>query len=67
MISCLFQLVSTGAILWVRSLRGVDGWLDTALLIVAVVSVLLILPVFAVLKQRIKEIDGGEEEDAAIY
>lgn len=53
--------------MWVRGISGVDGWADAVLLIVAVVSVVLILPVFAVLKQRLREIDGGEEEDAAIY
>ncbi|MGI5963848.1 MAG: hypothetical protein ACOX7N_09095 [Lawsonibacter sp.] len=62
---CLIQLV--GALL-LFALRGViQGWMDTLLLVLAVLDLAAIPPVFWVLKERIKEIKGGELDVARKY
>lgn len=62
---CLLQLLTAAVLLGVRGL--VDGWLDGLLLVLALADLACIPPVFIVLKQRLKEIKGGELDAAGKY
>lgn len=62
----LLQLLSAGALLWLRAMMG-DGALSNALLILAVVDLAVIPPSFLVLYQRMKEIERGELDEARKY
>lgn len=62
----LLQVLSAVILLWCRSLCPVR-WLNAALLVLAVLDLASILPSLAVLKQRMKEIEGGELDAARKY
>ena len=46
---------------------GLDDFLGGLLLVVALVDLALIVPVWICLKQRLHEIEGGEEDAAGQY
>ena len=55
-------------LLWVRArFFPQDGAVRLILLILAVIDAALIIPIFIVRYQRIKEITGGEEDEASQY
>ncbi|MGE4276304.1 MAG: hypothetical protein AB7E30_03890 [Lawsonibacter sp.] len=62
----LFQMGSVFLLLWLRT-QTVYVWLNTLLLVLAAVNLITILLVWIVLKQRIKEIEGGEFDVARQY
>lgn len=43
------------------------GWGSTVLLVLAIASFALLLPLFITLRQRLQEIEGGEEDEACQY
>ena len=53
-------------LLWLRTWVPA-GWVGGLLLAIAVLDLLLIPPVFVVLRQRLKEIEGGELDAAGQY
>lgn len=53
-------------LLWMRG-HTQTGWLDALLLILAVVDLATIPPAFVVLRQRMREIQRGELEEARRY
>ena len=53
-------------LLWLRTWVPA-GWVGGLLLAIAVLDLLLIPPVFVVLRQRLKEIKGGELDAAGQY
>ncbi len=58
----------TGIILLV--LRGhyhIDGFWGTVLLIIAVLELGMLIPIWILLRTRLKEIEGGEEDAATQY
>lgn len=63
---CLAQLVTVAVLLCGRLVVD-EGWLDALLLVLALVDIASIPPVFIVLKERIKEIKGGELDAAGKY
>ncbi len=60
------QGISALVLLWIRELVDL-GWLDGPLLVLAVIDLATIPPAFIVLRQRIKEIEGGELDAARKY
>lgn len=62
----VIQGLSVLALVWVRSLVE-TGWLDTLLLVLAVLDLGAIPPSFVVLRQRMNEIEGGELDAARKY
>lgn len=62
----LAQLLTVAVLLGAR-LVVTQGWLDTLLLVLALADLISIPPVFFVLKERMKEIKGGEFDAARKY
>jgi len=62
----LLQVLCAVVLLWCRG-RNPIHWLDAVLLVLALLDLASIVPSVAVLKQRIKEIEGGELDAARKY
>ena len=64
--SIIFLL--TGCILLVlRGYYHIDGFWGAVLLIIAVLELGMLIPIWILLKTRLKEIEGGEEDAATQY
>ena len=61
------QLLSAAVFAALCVIPDLPGWAVTLFLVLAAVSVLLIFPVLILLKQRFKEIEGGELDEAGQY
>ncbi len=58
----------TGIILLVlRGYYHIDGFWGTVLLIIAVLELGMLIPIWILLRTRLKEIEGGEEDAATQY
>ena len=60
------QLLSVLVLLWLRGLSK-TGWLDTLLLVLAVLDLAVIPFSAVVLRQRLREIERGELDEARKY
>ena len=60
------QLLPVLVLLWLRGLSK-TGWLDTLLLVLAVLDLAVIPFSAVVLRQRLREIEGGELDEARKY
>ena len=60
-------VLSAVVVLWLRWLLRPGGLLSALMLVMAVADILLLLPLAVSLRQRLKEIEGGEEEEAHQY
>lgn len=65
-LSTLFQIMTIGALLYARSCTDI-GWLRDLALFLAVADLITIPFTFAVLRQRMREIEKGELEEAKKY
>lgn len=65
-LSTLFQLLTVGALLYARSCTDI-GWLRNLALFLAAADLITIPFTFAVLRQRVREIEKGELEEAKKY
>lgn len=65
-LSTLFQLMTVGALLYARSCTDI-GWLRNLTLFLAAAGLITIPFTFAVLRQRVREIEKGELEEAKKY
>ena len=66
MLSTLFQLMMIGALLYARSCTDI-GWLRNLTLFLAAADLITIPFTFAVLRQRVREIEKGELDEARKY
>lgn len=66
LLSTLLQLLSVGALLYLRTL-GPPGWLRGLMLVLAVADLITIPFTFAALRQRVREIEEGELDEARKY
>ena len=66
MLSTLFQLMMIGALLYARSCTDI-GWLRNLALFLAAADLITIPFTFAVLWQRVREIEKGELDEARKY
>ena len=60
-------LLSAGAMLWLRRVFRPQGMLSFLLLGFAAGDILLLIPLAVSLRSRLKEIQGGEEDEACQY
>ena len=65
-LSTLLQLMAVGALLYLRSVTQ-TGWLRGLLLLLAVTDLITIPFTFAALRQRVREIEKGELNEARKY
>ena len=65
-LSTLLQLLSVGALLYLRTL-GPPDWLGGLMLVLAIGDLITIPFTFAALRQRVREIEKGELEEAKKY
>ena len=65
-LSTLFQLLTVGALFYLRTL-GPPDWLRGLMLLLAVADLITIPFTFAALWQRVREIEKGELEEAKKY
>ena len=65
-INTLLQLMTVGALLYLRSVTRTD-WLRSLALILAVIDLITIPFTFAALWQRVREIEKGELDEARKY
>ena len=65
-LNTLLQLVTAGALLYARSCTDI-GWLRNLALVLAAADLITIPFTFAVLRQRVREIEKGELEEAKKY
>lgn len=65
-LSTLFQLMTVGALLYARSCTDI-GWLRNLALLLAAADLITIPFAFSVLRQRVREIEKGELEEAKKY
>lgn len=67
-IAVFWEAAMAALLLWVRARHfPQDGAVRLILLILAVIDTALIIPIFIVRHQRMKEIAGGEEDEAGQY
>jgi hypothetical protein len=66
-VHCLLQAVSAGFLIWGAVAPGIPKGLSVALFLMAGVCVILIFVTCVVLKKRLNEIEGGEEDAASKY
>ncbi len=65
-LNTLFQLVTAGALLYLRTM-GPPEWLAGLMLFLAIADLITIPFTFAALWQRVREIEKGELEEAKKY
>ena len=66
-LNTLLQLAMAALLLGLRWYHHLDGLAGTLLLLFALLDLGSIIPVWILLKTRLKEIQGGEEDAAAQY
>ncbi len=65
-LNTLFQLVTAGALLYLRTM-GPPEWLAGLMLFLAIADLITIPFTFAALWQRVRELEKGELEEAKKY
>ena len=60
-------VLSAGVVLWLRQLLQSREILSVLLAVIASADMLMLLPLAVSLRQRLKEIEGGEEDEARQY
>ena len=61
------QVISAVVFAALCTIPELPGWAFVLFVALAVLSLVLVLPVLLLLKQRLKEIEGGELDEAAQY
>ena len=61
------QALTAALLLWCRALLPGGGFLSALLLLLAAADLLPVIPTAVVLRQRMKEIEGGELDAARKY
>ena len=62
-----WMILSASILLLLRKMYVPEGFWCAVLLIVGILELGMIIPVWILLKTRLKEIEGGEEDAAAQY
>ena len=66
-IATVWMLLSASMLLLLRHFYVPDGFWSAVMLIAGLLELGMIVPVWILLKTRLKEIEGGEEDAAAQY
>lgn len=67
LLSGCWLVLSAVVVLWLRWLLQPGGLLSALMLVTVGADILLLLPLAVSLRQRLKEIEGGEEDEARQY
>ena len=67
LLSGCWLVLSAVVVLWLRWLLQPGGLLSALMLVIVGADILLLLPLAVSLRQRLKEIKGGEEDEARQY
>ena len=67
LLSGCWLVLSAVVVLWLRWLLQPGGLLSALMLVIVGADILLLLPLAVSLRQRLKEIEGGEEYEARNY
>ena len=67
LVSGCWLVLSAVVVLWLRQLLRPNGILSVVLAVIAGADLLMLLPLAISLRQRLKEIEGGEEDEARQY
>ena len=65
--SSVIFLITGIMLLVLRGYYHIDGFWGTIMLIIAVLELGMLIPIWILLKTRLKEIEGGEEDAATQY
>lgn len=63
----VLRLAGAAVLLWLRAALAPESLWSRLLLLCAALDLGTVVPVWILLKQRLKEIEGGEEDAAAQY
>ena len=63
----VLRLAGAAVLLWLRAALASESLWSRLLLLCAALDLGTVVPVWILLKQRLKEIEGGEEDEAAKY
>ena len=66
-ITTIWLLLSAFVLLYLRHVYGPEGIWSAVMLIASLMELGMIIPVWILLKTRLQEIEGGEEDVAAQY
>ena len=66
-IATVWMLLSASMVLLLRHIYVPEGFWSAVMLIAGLLELGMIIPVWILLKTRLKEIEGGEEDAAAQY
>ncbi len=66
-ISSFLLLLSTTVLISLRLYYQIDGFWGTVMVGAAIIEFVMIFPIWRLLKIRLKEIEGGEEDVATQY
>lgn len=66
-ICSIMFVLSASALLVLRWYYQLDDFWGTVLLIFAILELVMLIPIWILLKSRLKEIEGGEEDVATQY
>ena len=67
LVSGCWLVLSAVVVLWLRQLLQSREILSVLLAVIASADMLMLLPLAVSLRQRLKEIEGGEEDEARQY
>lgn len=66
-LSTVFRLTSAAVLLWLRQGMVPGGFGSRLMLVIALLDLGTVIPIWILLKTRLKEIQGGEEDVASQY
>ena len=67
LVSGCWLVLSAVVVLWLRQLLRLNGIVSVVLAVIAVADVLMLLPLAISLRQRLRESEGVEEDEARQY
>lgn len=65
--SAVLDVAVCGGMLWLRQVYWPDGGLSVVLAVLAVIHLAKLIPLWLSLRERLQEIEGGEEDAAHQY
>ena len=66
-LASIWLIVASTVLLYLRNRFVPDGFWSAVMLIISLLELGMLIPVWILLKTRLKEIEGGEEDAAAQY
>jgi len=67
LVTAILQILSAALLLWIRCKYFTSGFWNVVLLVLALGSLLILIPLAFSLQERLHEIEGGELDEARQY